>query len=137
MSYVDSQLLNGESVQYRAHLHKTIFAPACAVGAIGAIAGVAAFRRSELWPFALAMLVLAAILFGWSYLGYATSEFAVTNKRVIIKVGWLTRRTVETMLSKVEGIGVDQSVLGRILNFGSVVVTGTGGNGRLSVTGCG
>src|SRR5207247_7498840 len=44
-----------------------------------------------------------------------------------IKVGWVRRRTVETMLSKVEGIGVDQDLVGRMLGYGTIVVTGTGG----------
>ncbi len=58
---------------------------------------------------------------------YKTSEFAVTDKRVVIKVGWIRRRTLETMLSKVEGVGVDQSLTGRMLGYGSIEVTGTGG----------
>src|SRR5262249_21932773 len=53
--------------------------------------------------------------------------FAVTDKRVVIKVGWIRRRTLETMLSKVEGVGVDQSLTGRMLGYGSIEVTGTGG----------
>jgi uncharacterized membrane protein YdbT with pleckstrin-like domain len=58
---------------------------------------------------------------------YATSEFGVTNKRVIIKVGFLRRRTLELLLKHVEAISVDQSVIGRILGFGSITLTGTGG----------
>jgi uncharacterized membrane protein YdbT with pleckstrin-like domain len=57
----------------------------------------------------------------------ATSEFGVTNKRVIIKVGFLRRRTLELLLRHVEAISVDQSVTGRILGFGSITLTGTGG----------
>src|SRR6185369_4260690 len=57
----------------------------------------------------------------------ASSEFAVTDKRVIIKVGWIRRRTLETMLAKVEGVGVDQTLTGRMLGFGTITVTGTGG----------
>lgn len=57
----------------------------------------------------------------------AATEIAVTNKRVIVKTGLLTRRTVELLLSKVESIGVDESIWGRILGYGSVVVRGTGG----------
>jgi len=58
---------------------------------------------------------------------YATSEFGVTNKRVIIKVGFLRRKTLELLLRHVEAISVDQSVMGRLLNYGSVTLTGTGG----------
>ncbi|MDQ3673152.1 MAG: PH domain-containing protein, partial [Gemmatimonadota bacterium] len=64
----------------------------------------------------------------WAQILYTTSEFAVTNKRVVIKVGWLSRRTVETMLSKVEGINVDQSFVGRLFGYGSIIITGTGGS---------
>ena len=46
---------------------------------------------------------------------------------MLIKVGVIRRHTVEILLEKVEGIGVTQTVPGRILNFGSIVVTGTGG----------
>ena len=52
---------------------------------------------------------------------------AVTNKRVIIKVGLISRRTAELNLNKVENIGVNQSILGRILNYGTITVVGTGG----------
>ena len=58
---------------------------------------------------------------------YASSEFAVTNKRVVIKVGFINRKTLEMVLTKVETIRVDQSILGRVLNYGTIVVTGTGG----------
>ena len=56
-----------------------------------------------------------------------TTEFAVTNKRIIAKSGFIRIHTLEILLSKVESIDIRQSVLGRILNFGTVTVTGTGG----------
>lgn len=57
-----------------------------------------------------------------------SSEFAVTNKRVIIKVGTMQRHTLEVLLQRVEGVGVDQGVLGSMLGFGSITVSGTGGS---------
>ena len=106
MSYIESQLLPGESIRYSAHLHRSIFAPA----------------------FIFAVLAVPAVIaYIWAQIIYSTSEFAVTNKRVVIKVGWLRRRTVETMLSKVEGINVEQSLVGRLLGYGSIIITGTGG----------
>ena len=56
-----------------------------------------------------------------------TTEFAVTNRRVIAKTGFIRRRTLEILLQKVESVAVYQDILGRLLNFGSVTVTGTGG----------
>ena len=57
-----------------------------------------------------------------------SSEFAVTNKRVLIKTGLIRRHSLETLLSKIESIGVAQSLLGRILGFGTIVISGTGGS---------
>lgn len=49
---------------------------------------------------------------------------------VIIKVGWIRRNTLEVLLKKVEGISVDQGILGRILGYGNITVSGTGGAKR-------
>ena len=57
----------------------------------------------------------------------ATSEFAITNRRVIIKVGWVARRTIELNLSKIESVKVNQGLLGRILGYGTIIIIGTGG----------
>ena len=57
---------------------------------------------------------------------YYTTELAITNKRVIAKFGLIRRNTVEMNISKVESIQVDQGILGRIFNFGSVLVSGAG-----------
>ena len=56
-----------------------------------------------------------------------TDEFAITNKRVIVKTGLIRRRTVELNLTKIESVNVNQSILGRILGFGSIQIVGTGG----------
>jgi len=56
-----------------------------------------------------------------------TSEFGVTSKRVIIKVGLIQRRTLELLIRQVEAISVDQSLTGRIFNFGTITLSGTGG----------
>jgi uncharacterized membrane protein YdbT with pleckstrin-like domain len=79
------------------------------------------------WYLVLAWAAVAAIAYGWCKVIFNASEFAVTGKRVIIKVGVIRRRTLETMLSKVEAIEVDQTVVGRMLNYGTLIVTGTGG----------
>lgn len=57
---------------------------------------------------------------------YMSTEMAVTNKRVISKVGLVRRSTVEIALSKVEGIQVHQSIIGRVFGYGTVIVAGTG-----------
>jgi uncharacterized membrane protein YdbT with pleckstrin-like domain len=73
------------------------------------------------------LLGLAAVVFGFVWLWRATSEFTVTTSRVIMKIGWVNQRTVELQLSKVEGITVEQDIFGRVFDYGSIVVGGTGG----------
>lgn len=99
MGYVEDNLMAGERVTHRTRLHWTVFV-----------------SLKALFTLFIAPLVARA-----------TSEFAVTNRRVIIKVGLVSRKTVELNLEKVESIGVEQTILGRLLGHGTLVVVGTGG----------
>jgi membrane protein YdbS with pleckstrin-like domain len=127
MAYVDSQLLPGEQVTYRAHMSKLLFLPAIGVAALAVGAGIVSASIPGFWMTAAALAVIAGIVFLGELILYKSSEFAVTDRRVIIKVGWIRRRTMETMLGKIEALGVEQGMLGRMFNFGTITVTGTGG----------
>jgi uncharacterized membrane protein YdbT with pleckstrin-like domain len=70
---------------------------------------------------------IGVVLFIPPWIRSVSSEFAITNKRVLIKVGLIRRHSLELLLQKVEGIGVDQTVLGRILGYGTITVSGVGG----------
>lgn len=121
MAYIESNLLPDESVVYKAKLHWIIFGKPVALIFLGLL-----FFLVQ--PIIAAVVVAIGVFALLSPLiDYWTSEFGVTNKRVIIKVGLLRRRTLELLLRHVETISVDQSVPGRILNYGSVTLTGTGG----------
>jgi len=75
-----------------------------------------------------AVLVAAAIIvFSYGVAKRNATEMAVTNRRVLIKTGMTSRRTLDLMLSRVESIGVEETAAGRMLGYGSVVVRGTGG----------
>jgi uncharacterized membrane protein YdbT with pleckstrin-like domain len=123
MSYVDRNLLQGEEVIYRARLHLVIFALPASIAALGLILAVVVAS----WIVAFVFLVLAIVVAFPRYIRFVSSEFAVTNRRVIVKVGLVYRRTLELVLAKVETVGVEQSIMGRVLNYGTIVVTGTGG----------
>jgi hypothetical protein len=71
------------------------------------------------------VLLSGLIVFG--VIAYLTTEMVVTNRRVIVKRGWIARRTIELRLSKVESAQVRQGIFGRMLGYGSVSVIGTGG----------
>jgi uncharacterized membrane protein YdbT with pleckstrin-like domain len=127
MSYVESQLLSGEEVVYRAHRHKMLFAAPAVLALATVVMAIFAFGTLGIWPVVGFWFIAAGVAAAISWIIYTTSEFAVTNKRVVMKVGWIRRRSVEVLLSKVEAIRVDQGLLGRMFDYGSIEVTGTGG----------
>jgi uncharacterized membrane protein YdbT with pleckstrin-like domain len=71
----------------------------------------------------------SAFLTLWLYpaIQRITSEFAITSRRIIIKTGLISRRTVELNIRQVESVNVDQSILGRLLGYGTVTIVGSGG----------
>ena len=130
MSYVDRHLLPNERVIYKTRLHWILFARPMFVTLVGLSLTVAlgALTRME-WVWYLSLVVILGGL-GWCgihAIELFTSEFAVTTTRLIFKVGIVARYTMELLLGKVESIGVQQKLLGRLLNYGDLVVTGTGG----------
>ena len=108
-SYVESNLLSGETVVYRAKI------------SLWSIGHLIFFGVILLAAFGLGIVFLL-----WAFIRYKTTEFAVTDKRVIAKTGLISRNTVELFLDKVESLHVEQSVLGRLLNFGTITIHGTG-----------
>ena len=121
MGYIESNLLSDEQVVYTARLHWIIFLKPFALVLLGLI-----FLFIQ--PIIGAVVILIGLAaFVPPVVDYFSSEFGVTNKRVVIKVGFVRRRTLELLLRHVEAISVDQSVTGRILDFGSLTLTGTGG----------
>ena len=98
-NYVENHLIRGERIEYETTYHWIIFLH---------------------WK-SILTLFLRPLLLRWS------DEFAITNKRVIIKTGIISRETLEMNLSKIETVNVDQSITGRIFGFGSITIVGTGG----------
>jgi uncharacterized membrane protein YdbT with pleckstrin-like domain len=132
--YIDKNLVEGEHVLYRARLHWIVLFRHPILYTLILIAGVyltfhfhASFAswyvRYPLSAVAFLTFISAFI----AYLHYASSEFGVTNKRVILKAGIVRTHTLEIFLNKIEAISVDSTLLGKILGFGSIIVTGTGG----------
>jgi uncharacterized membrane protein YdbT with pleckstrin-like domain len=122
-AYVQARLLPGESVIYRPYL-----APLSMV-AFPALFGILAVVTLFLMPLlSLMFLVVTAIAVAIQRLRYVNTEFSLTDRRILAKVGWLSRRSSEVLLSKVESINVVQGIDGRIFGYGSIAVTGTGGS---------
>lgn len=123
MGYVDSNLLPNEHVTYRARLHRIIYLlPVCVL-----IVALAVALASGSWIAGGILGLIGLLLLVPPWIRSISSEFAVTNKRVLVKVGLVRRHSLELLLQKVEGIGVDQGILGRVLGYGTITVSGTGG----------
>jgi len=107
-SYVEGVLTKGEQVVYKAKVSLWSLAPMFLLGLI-------------LLPLWVGLLFWAA-----AAVRYFTTELAITNKRVIAKFGLIRRSTIEINLQKIESIQVNQSILGRVFNYGSIVLSGAG-----------
>jgi uncharacterized membrane protein YdbT with pleckstrin-like domain len=130
VGYVERHLLPNERVVYKTRLHWILFGRPAIVTLVGVALTVTLGAVTGLeWLWYASLIVVLAGL-GWATLHAVellTSEFAVTTTRLIFKVGLIGRYTTELLLGKVESIGVQQTLAGRLLNYGDLVVTGTGG----------
>ncbi|HEY4862746.1 MAG TPA: PH domain-containing protein [Xanthobacteraceae bacterium] len=128
MKYVEEVLQPGEKILFASTIHWLIYTPAillliAAIAATFQTLGGSEFvwRLISLLCFAAALLSAARAWFKrW------TTEIAVTNRRIIYKRGFIRRHTIEMNMEKVESVDVNQSLLGRILGYGDVLVRGTG-----------
>jgi membrane protein YdbS with pleckstrin-like domain len=108
-SYVEGALVKDEKIVHVGHISKW------------ALWHLIAFGVVFLPAFGLGLIFLAV-----AYIRFKSIELAVTTKRIIVKHGFIRRETVEMNLNKVESIQVEQGMLGRMFNFGTLVVSGTG-----------
>lgn len=116
-----------ETPVYQAHVHWIIYMRAIVVALIGIVL-TAVLNYDQLSPYAgIGVLAVAAVLAVIAYVQSKSTEFIITTRRLTAKRGIASRRTIETLLEKVEAVTVEQGLLGRMMNFGSVTVIGTGG----------
>lgn len=123
MSYVNNTLLRGETVRFVGHVHWIIFIPVLLLS----IAAMVVY-------FVFDQLIISGILSFFALFRFITdvmyffsTELAVTDQRVIAKFGLISRTTFELNLDRVTTLNVQQSVLGRILNYGNIFIQGMGG----------
>jgi uncharacterized membrane protein YdbT with pleckstrin-like domain len=130
--YIDQILQPGEKVLYSTNAHWIFYLPAIAAWIV-AIVLLILWHASTTETIGLLFLSAAAVVaiaaLYWTAQAWFhrwTTETDVTNMRVVHKTGFIKRRTFEMSLDKVESVDVNQSILGRILNYGSVTVRGVG-----------
>jgi uncharacterized membrane protein YdbT with pleckstrin-like domain len=130
--YIDDILQPGEKVLYSTNAHWIFYLPAIAAWLLAVILLVlsrSAITESIILLYLSASAVAAIAALYWSAKAWFhrwTTETDVTNLRVVHKTGFIKRRTFEMSLDKVESVDVNQSILGRLLNYGNVTVRGVG-----------
>ena len=140
MSYVESNLVPGETVIYGTRLHWVVMLWHIVLGCLllglpGVLLLYYAVSQTGIDGKTLhiteggsvALLVCCAIVILMGMIRRNATEMAVTNRRVVIKTGLASRKTIEMLLGKVESIEVNETAVGRMLGYGTIVVIGTGG----------
>src|ERR1043166_9416272 len=131
MSYVNRVLQPGEVVRHRASLHWILYVRGLLLLIVAALIFIVIPDRQGFvhWIAAAAgwrCLAVGLALIGHAWYRWWTTEIAVTDRRIIYKTGFIYRETSEMNMDKVESVDVDQSILGRILDYGDLSVIGTG-----------
>ena len=133
MSYIDDSIVPGETLIHRARVSWWSQVWVIALGLIAFGIALAFETTATLDANTRHIVAGAIVLIGVAFLLRAwirvhSTELAITNRRVIAKFGFVQRHTVEINLEKVEALRVDQGFIGRMLNFGTIHITGSGGS---------
>ena len=139
MSYVQEVLQPGEELRYQAAIHWVTYLHGIAWLLAALIVWImvpASWREGYVVTAVVIILAAAGVfLLARAWFNAWITEIAVTNRRVIYKRGFISRTTAEMQMDKIESVEVDQSILGRILDYGKVTVLGTGiGTGLERIT---
>jgi membrane protein YdbS with pleckstrin-like domain len=108
VSYIDDSLVEGETLIHRARVSWWSQFPLVLLGILTLV------------------IVVGLVFLVMAWIKVRSTELAITNRRVIAKFGFIKRHTVEINLDKVEALKVEQGVLGRFLNFGTIFISGAG-----------
>ncbi|MCS6820499.1 MAG: PH domain-containing protein [Microscillaceae bacterium] len=133
---VSVELAPSERIIFQTSLHWILFVPSISIFCMGLAWNIAIFYYSNYLSMEVAkwlswigygIILIGLGKFFAEYILHKTSLFVLTNQRVIIETGVLKRTSLTIMLSKVEGLKVVQTLRGRILGYGTIYITGTGG----------
>ncbi|MDD4995897.1 MAG: PH domain-containing protein [Patescibacteria group bacterium] len=124
MSYLENSLIDDEQLIYRARLHWIIFL----LPAVFSLIVFMLFITDDISNNETSLLFAVIVLWLYSFIYFKTSEFGITNKRVLFKTGFIRRNSLEFFLTQVEAIEINQGIFGRLLNYGAVIVKGSGGS---------
>ncbi len=130
MSYVQTVLQPGETVRFETNRHWILYVPGLLLVVLAGVAYWLAVRPNSWYVVGMTLAVLlfagGAIMLVRAWFERWTTEIAVTDRRIMYKRGFIWRKTKEIALDKVESVDVDQSIPGRLLDYGNIEIRGTG-----------
>jgi uncharacterized membrane protein YdbT with pleckstrin-like domain len=125
-SYIEGSPFNGEKVLYTGKISKWAISGFYTFGTLFGLMALLLIFQPASRTMGVGLAAASAVLFFGASIKLKTTELAITNKRVFAKFGFVSRQTVELNISKVESIQVHQGILGRMFNYGSLVISGAG-----------
>lgn len=132
---IKNNLLANEKVIFRTHLHWLYFISPSLVIVFGCSLIIVSLQQKQnlgdfsnyIFYLGLITAIIGILSFLKEYIHHNTSEFVVTNQRVFVQEGVFRRKTTSMMLTQIEAVEVDQTLSARLLNFGHIEITGSGG----------
>jgi uncharacterized membrane protein YdbT with pleckstrin-like domain len=144
MSYLDKNLVPGETIVYQTRLHWIVMLSHILVAtllfdlpALGLLFYAVTHQNFPPQTLRLmqgggiAMLLVSGLIISVGAIRRNSTEMGVTNRRVVVKTGLASRKTIEMLLNKIESIEVNESGMGRVLGYGSITLIGTGGTSEV------
>lgn len=132
-NYVENNLVSGETVRYAARislwkywfnfLSGGVLMLGSVAGLVGSLFGSGHGAAASMEAI---LVLIALVLLGWPFVARRSTELVITDKRLIAKYGVVSTQSIEIRFEKIETVRVTQGLVGKLLNFGDVVVTGTG-----------
>ena len=133
MSYISNNLKNNEKLIFKSSQSiKSLFFWSFIFGFIGLVLvllkGFVVIMGVSSTGYNLYLIYWVVLLFFVikNLITYFTTEYGITNTRVISKDGLIRRDIEEINLSSIESINVNQTIIGRLLNYGTIVISGRG-----------
>jgi membrane protein YdbS with pleckstrin-like domain len=127
--YIEKLIGSDERITFETHLHWIVYLVPVTMIAVGVAAFIVAVgERGESVAAILLILFfpIGILALFPTWIRRATTEIAVTTRRIVYKRGWISRQTIEISFNRIESLDIKQSVLGRIFDFGTVIIRGTG-----------
>ncbi len=120
--------MNDNNIVYQARLHWILFLWPVMLLCLGVFLGLTIQQLREVAIFFMVFALLWGLMV---WVKYRCSSLTIKKTHIILRTGMLVRNTLDIPLSKIESIDIRQSLLGSMLHYGSLVITGTGGSRQL------